>query len=172
MKKLRDFINEQYIDESLLGFVKKIKDKIFNRAKDSEIKVGNKVADMDKIVDNVNNKIEKNSHKNVDELLKDITEIVKKDMNSFNKIIPVLHKWVETHDQRHFYMFDTLIGDKNCHNYIINLCSILTNKYGWEDLEFETESGYDEDGRWEEGGELLYNTAYIAFMLSSISEEL
>ncbi len=172
MKTLKDFINEQFIDESLLGFVKKIKDKIFNKAKDSELKVGNKVTDMDKVVDNVNNKIEKHSHKNVNELLKDITEIVKKDMNSFNKIMPILHKWVETHDQKDFYMFDTLIGNKDCHNYIINLCSILANKYGWEDLEFETESGYDEDGRWEEGGECLYNTAYIAFMLSTISENL
>ena len=84
MKTLQEFINEQYIDESLLGFVKKIKDKIFNKAKDAEVKVGDKKADMDKIVDHVNEKI-KNSHKDVDEFLKDLTEVVKKDMNAFNK---------------------------------------------------------------------------------------
>ena len=171
MKSLQEFINEQYIDESLLGFVKKVKDKIFNNAKDAEVKVGNKKADMDKIVDHVNKNI-KHSHKDVDKFLKDLTLAVKKDMNAFNKIIPSLHKWVETHDQKRFYDFNTLIGDRNCHRYIVHLCNILANQYGWEDLEFETEEQEDEDGRFQEGGEVFYNTAYVAFMLSSISEDL
>ena len=172
IKKFDEFIEEQKLDESFINAIKNVKDKIFNKKereeelKDSEIERGNKKVEMEEVVDAVEKKF-KDSHKNPEELLKDIAEVVKKDMNSFNEIVPTLHKWVETHDNKKYYSFDTLIGDDKCHRYIVNLCNTLANKYDWDDLQME----YDEDGV-EEEGMVVYNTAYVAFMLSSISEEL
>ena len=167
IKKFDEFIEEQKLDESFINAIKKVKDKFFNKdkseLKDSEIEKGDKKVEMEEVVDTVEKKF-KDSHKNPEELLKDIAEVVKKDMNSFNEIVPTLHKWVETHDNKKYYSFDTLIGDDKCHKYIVHLCNTLANKYDWDDLQMENDD--------EEEGMVVYNTAYVAFMLSSISEEL
>ena len=174
IKKFDEFIEEQKLDESFINAIKNVKDKIFNKKereeelKDSEIERGNKKVEMEEVIDAVEKEL-KDSHKNPEELLKDIAEIVKKDMNSFNEIVPTLHKWVETHDRKKYYSFDTLIGDDKCQKYIVKLCNTLADKYDWDGLRIEWDEEYEED---EEAGVVVYNTAYIAFMLSSISEEL
>ena len=174
MKTLKDFINEQFIDESLLGFVKKIKDKIF-KPKEAELKVGDKKGDMEKIVDRVNKEI-KEKNKNPEDLIKDISEIIKKNIDTFKKIQPALNKWVENNDQKKYYSFDEFIGDKECNKFISNLCKLLSEKYGWDEIAQDDIEEYFNDWTGEisqEGEEIIvYNTAYIAFILSTISENL
>lgn len=172
MKKLNDYILEKRLDEGLGNLIKNLKNKIIKKEETSTLKSNGKTAEMTDVAKEVEKKVLKNAHKDVDQFLTDLTEVVKKNIDKFKKILPTLQKWCETKNKDTFYNFDTLIGDHECTEFIKGVCSILANKYGYEGLEHETEQGEDEDGRWDEGGELLHDTAYVAFMLSNIAKGL
>lgn len=172
MKKLNDYILEKRLDEGLANLIKNLKNKIIKKEETSTLKSNGKTAEMADVAKEVEKKVLKNAHKDVDQFLTDLTEVVKKNIDKFKKILPTLQKWCETKNQDTFYNFDTLIGDHECTDFIKGVCSVLANKYGYEGIEHETEQGEDEDGRWDEGGELLHDTAYVAFMLSNIAKGL
>lgn len=172
MKKLNDYILEKRLDEGLGNLIKNLKNKITKNEETSKLKSNGKTTEMTAVAKEVEKKVIKNGRKDVDQFLKDLTEVVKKNLDKFKKILPTLQKWCETKNKDRFYNFDTLIGDHDCTEFIKGVCSVLANKYGYEHLEYETEQGEDEEGRWDEGGELLHDTAYVAFMLSNIANGL
>jgi hypothetical protein len=163
MKSLTKFINEQlFLTESIFDLIKKTKKQIDNDSDNSDIKIDDKTIDFSKIIDKIN-------IKDNDKLIKDIVEILKKNVNSFKKIRPTLDKWDKSNYKNHpVYDWDVLIGDEECTKFIEKLIDILVDQYGWKSLR---ELGdYENDS--EEPEEDTYNTAYIAFILSTISENL
>jgi len=173
MKTLNTYINESLLKD----FFTSIKKTIFNKAKQSEMKVNGKQMTMDELIKYVDKNIKKyEKNKSAETLIKDVTEIINNDITNFKKIVPLLKEWTKLKNKDEYYKFDTIIKNDECTKYLQNICKILTNKYKWEsfeDTEFELYT--DENGDYEEGvGEEweVYNTAFLAFILATLADEI
>ena len=171
MKTLNNYLNESLFKD----FFTSIKKTIFNKAKNSEMKVNRKQMTMDELIKYVDKNIKKyEKNKNAEVLIKDVTEIINNDITNFKKIVPLLKKWTELNNKDGNYKFDTIVKNDECTKYLKDICKILTDKYKWESFEHTKFSHYeDENGNYEEGvGEEweVYNTAFLAFILASLAD--
>lgn len=178
MKAITEYITEAIFKD----FTTMVINQIIHKAKRSSIQVKDKKITMEALIKYDSTKIktiEKN--KDANQLIKDITNIVNKDVNSFKAVLPLLQKWIELNEKNKFYPFDKLIDNEKCKQYLIDTCKTLTDEYGWESfskadlyINGNSEENNEEQTNDNEVNEeyILYNVAFIAFILSSISDNI
>lgn len=169
-------LKQHMIDESLKGIINKVKNRISKDSKNTNVGFNNSTntAKMDDVVKHAEENL-KDAHngKNLDNLIKDMLEIIEKDKSSFNAIKRDLLKWTAETKRTKTYELNRFVGSNLCTEYLKTLCSKLSNVYGWEGIAWEDELEYyeDEEGNYAELPD-VYDTTFIAFTLASIANEI
>lgn len=175
MKDLKTYVSEHSdlkdtISEALFkDFFTAVKNQVVNKAKRSDMEIDNKKMSMEELIKYVNKNLKADDKgKDAAQLLKDVTEIVNKDSNKFENIVPLLKKWTELNDKNKKYSFDTFIANDKCTSYLQSVCDTLAEKYKWES--FKDTHVVDFEDSDEEDEEDVFNTAFIAFILASLAD--